>query len=173
EGTDLALRRDESQHGVDPDAEPLETGADREFGTVRPDRILQEDVQQALAPEKLGIVAEARRAEIRQRLLARGEGATRLGRAPGVQPPGVAEPDAALVRLDLVAEPEGRGFAQGAIDALEVEEAAVPPRHVDVAHRLERNARKQEQRPPLRLQESLDADVFGDVLRARGDGQRR
>jgi hypothetical protein len=96
-----------------------------------------------------------------------GEGAVGLERYAGGDQAWTRQPLVAFVELDLVAEPERRGIAQGCIDAAEVEEAAAALRHVDVAHGFERHAHDQPERLAFRLDERLHPHLVGNVVRAR------
>ena len=168
----LAARRQEAQHDVDLDAEPLEPRPDREGGALGAHRVREQHVQQPLVPVELGVVAEARLLEMRERAFVRGEGAVRLERDAGIDQLRLAEPRVVLVKLDLAGEPQGDRVAQRAVDAREVEETSLALRHVDVAHRLERHAHQQFQRLAFGLDEGLDADFVGDVVRPRARRER-
>src|ERR1044071_2286607 len=76
----LAGRGDEPHHHVHLDAQALETRADGELRALGADRVLEQHVEQALAPVKLGIVPEARRVEVRHGGLIGGEGTVRFER---------------------------------------------------------------------------------------------
>jgi hypothetical protein len=67
-GADDAARREKAQRRDDADAKAIERHADGEMGTVRVDRIGEQDVEDALLPEDRRRVGERRTVDVRKRL---------------------------------------------------------------------------------------------------------
>ncbi len=172
EGAHRAAWRQKAHHGQRADAQPREPRRDREVRALRLDRILEQHVEQPLAPDKLGVRRERRRGDVRQRLLVRRERAVRRQRGADGGERRLAERDVVLVGVHEVAHPERRGVAQRAVGAAQVHQVgarrAARLRVVHVPHGLQGHADEQPQPLPLRLQEHLGRHVVRDVVGANG-----
>ena len=108
-------------------------GCDGEGGALGADRILEQHVEQLLAPVEVELVGEPRAVEMRARLLVGGERAVGRQRDARGGDPRRRQPTVVLVEVDVVDQPELRGVAQGRIGARQVEIAGAAGRKVDVA----------------------------------------
>jgi hypothetical protein len=172
-----AAGRQEAQHRQRPDAEARQPRLDREARLVRLNRVLEQHVEQPLAPEELGRLRQAGRRHVRDRLVVGRKRLVRLQRRPNRDHARRRQLLAVFVEIQEVRNPQRRRVLQGAVGAGQVEQIGVPGAArlgiVHVAHRLQRRAHQQPQPPSLGLQEGLDGDVVGDVVRGRRGRERR
>jgi hypothetical protein len=135
------------------------------------DRVLEQDVEQPLAPEELGVLGEPGPGQVRQRFVVRPERPVGLERGAHRDNARRRQLGAVLVEIEIIRDPERGRVAQRGVGAREVEQVGVPRAArlgvVHVAHRLKRHAHEQPETLPLGLEQRLNRDVVGDVVSRR------
>jgi hypothetical protein len=175
EGAHGAARRHKTHRGDGPLPEARELWIDREFRRLRLNRVLDQHVDQALAPEQLGVIGQACPGDMRERLVVRRKRLVGGERGAHGDDPRPAERRVAFIKLKIVDNPNGGGVVKHGVGAADVEPIGSPQRGFDVAHRLERRTHEQPQPLPFGLDECLDGDIVRDVVRrgARRHAQRQ
>ncbi len=167
EGAHAAGCGQEAERNGGSQAEPLEPGPDREVGTIRDDRILEQDVEQSLLPVQVHVTRQRRAGEVCERLLVGGEGLVGLERHAGIGDPRQAEAAVVFVELDIVGNPQRCRVPERRVGEREVEQARAAPRIVHVAHGFQRHADEKMQPLSLRLDEGMHRHVVRDVVGGR------
>ena len=162
------VRRPQAQHRDRTQAEVREPRIDRKAGLVRRDIVLQQYIEQSLAPRELQPRVERRGIEVRQRRLVAREGPVRGERDAGCHDAGRLQASIFLEERHIVGEPELRRIAEERIRRLQVQIPESVPGKLNVPHRLERRPDEESETGPLRRDEGLHGDVRGNLVRHGG-----
>ena len=165
-----AVGRQETQRGRDLEAQLVDARMDGEIGAGRPDRIVEQHVEELLVPVELEIVGERRPFDMRARLLVGRERPVGGERDPRLDDPRRRQAGVVLVEVDAVDQPELRCIAQRLVGVGQVELARPAGRKLDLAHGGERHPDQELQPVADRPHEGVDLDVGRDLV---GAGARR
>ena len=141
---------------------------------LRLDRVLEHHVEQPLRPLELGVVGQARSAEVRHGFVVGRERAIRRERRLDRGHRRIRQPGPFFVDLEVVGDPQRPRVLQRRVGLRDVEQAgaALRRRVVHVAHGGERNADEDAEFASVRLDEHLKGDVVGNLVGAER-GRRR
>ena len=167
-----AVWRDDADDGDHAQAEPRERWLDREAGSVRANRILEEDVEHPLIPVKARGVRQSCAGHVRERLAVRFERSIRRQRDADAGDGRRGQSRVLLVDRQIVRDPHQRRIAQRGVRARQIEIAGSAERELDVAHRRKRRAHDHAQMVTFGFDERLHDDVGGDVVRGGREGRR-
>ena len=166
EGAHVPARRQEAQGRRHPLAEAVDARMHGEGGALGADRILEQHVEELLAPVEVELLREARAVEVGTRRLVGNEGAVGRQRHARGGDPRRRQAAIVLVNLDMVDQPELGRVAQGRVSARQVEVTGAAGRHVDVAHGGHRHAHEELEPLSDRLDEQVDRHVRRHFVRA-------
>ncbi len=173
EGAHGAARRQEAHHGQRPLAQTREPRVDRELGPIGLDGVLDQHVDQPLAPEQLRVGREGITRDVGERRVERGERLVGGLRGTNGGDARAAERGVAFVQVDVVDQPDGGGVVQDCVGAAHIEPVGAAHGVFDIAHGLEGRADQHLDAPTIRLQQHLDGDVVRDVVGPQGRGRRQ
>lgn len=171
EGANRAAGRQETQHRQRAEPQAREARLNRERRLRRLNGVLEEHVEQPLAPEELALRRQPRPRQMRDGLVVGRKRLVGLQRGAHRDHARRRQLPAVLVQVQVVRHPERRRVAQRGVSARQVEQIGVGgpgrPGIVHVAHRLERRADGQPQTLAVGLEQRLDGHVVRDVVGGR------